>query len=415
MHDRVKITAKKPEAKKSKPVHAPKGEFNSPISSPIDQIFFLQRTIGNHAVQRLFTTGIFQSKLRIGQPNDTYEQEADRVAEQVMSMPEPRLQRQAEEEEEEEEELQTKPVAGEITPLVQRQPIEEEEEEIQTKPLASRITPLLQRQPIEEEEEVTLQTKETSKQSPAVSANLENNIQSLKTGGTPLPAPIRAFFEPRFGHDFSKVKLHTNTQAAELARTVNAKAFTVGRNVIFGSGQYIPETAEGKKLMAHELTHVVQQSKCRFSSSHHLQRYTHPFTAVALEARRRTEHCSVPARQHGASKVVRFAIFDFRRRAVRSDLNVNEQFRKLEGPDDIFRRLSRHSRRAVRGRFNDCYRLFQSSPLPRDLRLKVEQNHLVGTEIISKNHITYTPNTILVCIFSRRSRQTSFNSRCKNF
>jgi hypothetical protein len=152
----------------------------------------LQQTHGNRYVQRV-VAGI-QAKLKVGQPNDIYEQEADRVADAVMRMPEPQVQRQAEEEEEEDL-IQAKPLAEQITPLVQRQ-IEEEEKE-----------------------EEILQTKESSKQSPAVSSNLETNIQSSRTGGTPLPKSTRAFFEPRFGHDFSKVKLHTNTRATELART----------------------------------------------------------------------------------------------------------------------------------------------------------------------------------------------------
>jgi hypothetical protein len=281
----------------------------------------LQRTHGNRYVQRV-VAGI-QAKLRIGQSNDIYEQEADRVAEQVMRMPEPGVQRQVEEEEEEEDLIQTKPLAEQITPLVQRQ-VEEEKKE-----------------------EEILQTKESSKQSPAVSSNLETNIQSSRTGGTPLPESIRAFFEPRFGHDFSKVKLHTNTRAAELAHTeitpliqrqeslaeeedeeliqtkiagdvtpevtpaistgiqslqgggqplsasergffqprfgadfyavrihadqgaaemaraVNARAFTFGHNIVFGAGQFRWGSVDTRRLLAHELTHVLQQSSRR--------------------------------------------------------------------------------------------------------------------------------------------------------
>ena len=66
--------------------------------------------------------------------------------------------------------------------------------------------------------------------------------------------------ESRFGHDFSQVRVHTDTRAAESARAVNARAYTVGRNVVFGSGQYAPGSGEGQRLLAHELTHVVQQS-----------------------------------------------------------------------------------------------------------------------------------------------------------
>ncbi len=83
----------------------------------------------------------------------------------------------------------------------------------------------------------------------------------LSSPGQMLDAGTRAFMEPRFGHDFSNVRVHTDTKAVESARAVNALAYTVGRNVVFGTGQYSPGTGEGKRLMAHELTHVVQQSQ----------------------------------------------------------------------------------------------------------------------------------------------------------
>ncbi len=81
----------------------------------------------------------------------------------------------------------------------------------------------------------------------------------LRSPGQPLDAATRAFMEPRFGHDFSRVRVHTDAKAAEAARAVNALAYTVGRDVVFGAGQYRPGTGEGRRLVAHELTHVVQQ------------------------------------------------------------------------------------------------------------------------------------------------------------
>ncbi len=81
----------------------------------------------------------------------------------------------------------------------------------------------------------------------------------LRAGGRPLEAETRARLEPRFGYDFSGVRVHTGAKAAESARSVNALAYTVGRDVVFGAGQYAPHTAAGERLMAHELTHVVQQ------------------------------------------------------------------------------------------------------------------------------------------------------------
>jgi hypothetical protein len=82
----------------------------------------------------------------------------------------------------------------------------------------------------------------------------------LNSQGQPLDTPTRAVMERRFGFDFSKVRVHADSKATESARAVNALAYTVGRNVVFGDGQYAPGTSAGQKLMAHELVHVVQQS-----------------------------------------------------------------------------------------------------------------------------------------------------------
>jgi hypothetical protein len=81
----------------------------------------------------------------------------------------------------------------------------------------------------------------------------------LRSPGQPLDAQTRAFMEPRFGHDFSKVRIHTDARAAESAQAVSAHAYTAGRDVVFGRGQYSPSTQAGRILLAHELTHVVQQ------------------------------------------------------------------------------------------------------------------------------------------------------------
>lgn len=83
---------------------------------------------------------------------------------------------------------------------------------------------------------------------------------ALRSPGQPLDADIRTFMETRFGHDFSRVAIHTNTKAAESTRAVNALAYTVGRDVVFGEGQYAPYTHAGQQLLAHELAHTVQQS-----------------------------------------------------------------------------------------------------------------------------------------------------------
>jgi hypothetical protein len=88
----------------------------------------------------------------------------------------------------------------------------------------------------------------------------------LRSPGEPLDRETRAFMEPRFGHDFSKVRIHTDAKAAESAWAVNALAYTVGKNVVFGAGQYAPGTTNGQRLMVHELTHVMQQGITVFPS-----------------------------------------------------------------------------------------------------------------------------------------------------
>jgi len=155
-----------------------------------------------------------QTKLTVNQPGDRYELEADRVAEQVMRMPE----------------------------------------------LSSSPPSVLQRQPAEnDEDEETLQAKASPGQTPQVTPELQTRISSLRGEGKPLSDSIRTFMEPRFGHDFSKVRIHTDAQAVGTASAVNARAYTLGRDIVFGAGQYTPGTSEGKRLLAHELTHVVQQ------------------------------------------------------------------------------------------------------------------------------------------------------------
>jgi hypothetical protein len=83
----------------------------------------------------------------------------------------------------------------------------------------------------------------------------------MKGHGQPLSKNLRAFFEPRFGHDFSDVRVHTGKPAAIAAKSINAKAFTTGKDVVFGHNQYSPGTTNGRRLLAHELSHVIQQKR----------------------------------------------------------------------------------------------------------------------------------------------------------
>ncbi|MGB8217853.1 MAG: DUF4157 domain-containing protein [Candidatus Methanoperedens sp.] len=218
MSEIAMLPAKMPEAnKETKIAQTQKTDFSNSTNSSVDRILFLQRTIGNQAIQRLIKSGTIQAKLRIGQPGDVYEQEADRVAEQVMRMPD---------------------ISGQASGT-----------KIQRKCPRCR----------EDKKDEKLQAKVVSDHTPEVTPQIEANINALKGGGQPLPESTRAFYEERFGHDFSQVRVHTDAKAAESARAMNAMAYTVGRDVVFGEGQYVPSTYAGRKLLAHELTHVVQQ------------------------------------------------------------------------------------------------------------------------------------------------------------
>lgn len=185
-----------------------------------------------------------QAQLTIGAPNDKYEQEADRVAEQVMRMPDQQLATASN---------RIQPV-NKTLPNIQRMCPECEIEPC--------TNPVIQRKPEEKEreKEVMIQTKASPGYNPQVPTKISNSIQGLKGGGQPLSNTTRSFFEPRFGTDLSGVRVHKDTLAADLSKSINAKAFTLDRDVVFGEGQYVPESIEGKKLIAHELTHVVQQS-----------------------------------------------------------------------------------------------------------------------------------------------------------
>jgi hypothetical protein len=106
----------------------------------------------------------------------------------------------------------------------------------------------------------TLQRAQNSTEATRVSPVVAASIRTLQGGGSALPPATRAFFEPRFGTDFSHVRVHTGSRAEETAKAISAKAFTVGADIAFAGGEYAPESPEGQHLLAHELTHVVQQS-----------------------------------------------------------------------------------------------------------------------------------------------------------
>jgi hypothetical protein len=207
------------------------GRSHKPLVPSMRSAVGLQRTLGNEAVQRLMesgagapgadavppTPGVLQAKLAVGPVNDPLEREADRVADQVMRMPDPL-------------------------------------------PVSCRAPPQISRKcaACEQEEEGKLQKKSAAEAAPQTAPATVHEV--LASPGVPLDPSTRAFMESRFGHDFSRVRVHADVRSAESARSIDSLAYTVSNNVVFAAGQYAPETSAGRRLIAHELAHVVQQS-----------------------------------------------------------------------------------------------------------------------------------------------------------
>jgi hypothetical protein len=135
-----------------------------------------------------------------------------------------------------------------------------------------------------DEEEQQVQPKGVDSATPSVTTSVDANIRSLNHGGSPLPLATRAFFEPRFGADFSQVRVHTDTRTAGTAKSINAKAFTVGRDIAFGAGQYAPHSRAGRQLLSHELTHVVQQNGSQLQRTQFRATGQAPPVATSLES-----------------------------------------------------------------------------------------------------------------------------------
>jgi len=273
----------------------------------------------NQSLSRMKVYGnrpVIQPKIAVGAPGDRYEQEADQVADRVMNMKAPTANPQSvqrQEEEQAEESVQMQSLAPSITPLVQREaslneepeeqvqpkaiqreeasPEEEPEEQVQPKTIQreasleeepeEQVQPKtiqreasLEEEPEEQVQPKTIQCKEQEEPLPTkpsvqragqdggfqASPSIESRLASQKGGGSPLSDEVRSFMEPRIGADFSQVRVHTDGEAVQMNRELGAQAFTHGSDIYFGSGRYNPESIDGKRLLAHELTHTIQQS-----------------------------------------------------------------------------------------------------------------------------------------------------------
>jgi hypothetical protein len=225
-----------------------------------------------------------QTKLVVGAPGDKYEQEADAMADKVMSMTssvqkqEELVQEKAENpdrpvaetlqrQNEEDGTVHLQPIAETIQrqteedatvhlkPLAQTVQRKEIEGVVHLKPLANQVSPIIQ----QNLKDSTLISRKGDSAFTA-SDSIETRLKSGKGGGQPLPNETRDFMDSRFSNDFSGVKVHTGPDAVQLSKELGAQAFTHGEDIYFNSGKYSPHTDEGKKLLAHELTHTIQQT-----------------------------------------------------------------------------------------------------------------------------------------------------------
>lgn len=184
-----------------------------PASTAMSNPTISQRSNVRHALYGM------QPKLSVSQPGDACEREADRVADEVVYGAAG---------------TNIHPAGAEVHRMCAECEEELREKKLQAKPIAGGMSD--------------------------VAENFTQNMAGLHGRGMPLPPSARGFFEPRFGRDFSAVNIHTGEPAARLARSVGARAFTLGSDIVFGAGEFSPGSMAGQHLLAHELTHVVQQT-----------------------------------------------------------------------------------------------------------------------------------------------------------
>jgi hypothetical protein len=192
----------------------------------------------NRALQDMLRSGVLQARLVVNSPGDPYELEAERTADRVLQMPAP--------DEHAGYGSEHQPSAHRLT-LLQRAPAKHEEKEKK-----------------KEDDEKRVQKKDAGGMTtPQVEPRVESAISAMQNGGAPLSPDDRVFFEQRFGYDLGSVRVHAGADAARAASALQAQAFTVGQHVFFGAGHYEPHADQGKRLLAHELTHTIQQTPDR--------------------------------------------------------------------------------------------------------------------------------------------------------
>ena len=250
----------------------------APGSLRAQDILQLQRTIGNRATERLLSAPpAIQAKMEVGPVNDVHEQEADRVAREVVR----RTSTPQTVQESGRAEMQRQPLAAQISGV---QRVEEDELEMkrETVQRAEEDELEMKRESIQRAEEDELEMKRESIQrmdgmeeeellqgkrendpayrdGGALDGSIEQSIRRAKGGGESLEPGVQRQMESGFGATFGGVRIHRDAMADKLTRSVQAKAFTTGKDIFFKKGEYNPGNSAGKELLAHELTHTVQQ------------------------------------------------------------------------------------------------------------------------------------------------------------
>ncbi|QCX00968.1 DUF4157 domain-containing protein [Aggregatimonas sangjinii] len=270
------------------------------VQRKAEQAFFgPQKEQGSPTPETPFFKPAIQPKLKVNKPDDAYEKEADLVADRVVNMPEPQvhvpptsqpeMQRQEAEKEEDEETLQT------ASTTLQRMADEEQEDDgptVQTKRIRfiQRETSGLETGSAQEDETIQTYSNQRSptmypsdviqlsgRGPPAGAARFQSQLHNSTSGGRPMAKPVGDFMASRFGADFSGVRIHTDASAQQMSKQVNAHAFTYQNHIYFNSGKYDPASKGGQTLLAHELTHTIQQGASPVRAN--VQR-KHSFSAV---------------------------------------------------------------------------------------------------------------------------------------
>ena len=234
----------------------------------------IQSKENENSLSQVISKAKIQRKVSIGASNDSYEKEADKVADHVVqNLSGPKVESNASTDIVSAKKVQSrksepaqKVQSKTRTPVISKknsQEIEKKEDEVQAKFLEN--TSVLSFDTTDNSNPASgfIQAKADVQRSgegeSTASSSFENSLDGSKGGGSPLPDNTRSEMESGIGADFSGVRVHTDSNAADMSSSINAKAFTHGNDVYFNQGQYNPESTEGKHLIAHELTHTVQQ------------------------------------------------------------------------------------------------------------------------------------------------------------